>query len=84
MSIIEAIGLVAAVLGTACWFPQAVKTVKSRETRDLSLLTQAGFVMASSLWLVYGLLIASWPVMVSNLVTLPILVLLLVFKLRFG
>jgi MtN3 and saliva related transmembrane protein len=84
MSIIEAIGLVAAVLGTVCWFPQAVKTVRSRETRDLSLVTQAGFVMASSLWLVYGLLIASWPVMVSNLVTLPILVLLLVFKLRFG
>jgi MtN3 and saliva related transmembrane protein len=84
MSIIEAIGLVAAVLGTVCWLPQAVKTVRSRETRDLSLVTQAGFVMASSLWLVYGLLIASWPVMVSNLVTLPILVLLLVFKLRFG
>jgi MtN3 and saliva related transmembrane protein len=82
--IIEVIGFVAAVLGTICWFPQALKTVRTRETRDLSLLTQAGFVMASSLWLVYGILITSWPVILSNMVTLPVLVLLLLFKLRFG
>jgi MtN3 and saliva related transmembrane protein len=83
-ALIEIIGMVAAVLGTLCWFPQAVKTIRSRETRDLSLLTQAGFVLASSLWLFYGLLITSWPVIISNLVTLPVLVLLLGFKLRFG
>lgn len=81
---IETIGLIAAILGTLCWFPQALKTVKTRETRDLSLLTQSGFVVASSLWLAYGAMIGSWPIIVSNLVTLPVLVLLLAFKLRFG
>jgi MtN3 and saliva related transmembrane protein len=83
-ALIETIGMFAAVLGTLCWFPQAVKTIRSRETRDLSLLTQAGFVAACSLWLLYGILIVSWPVILSNMITLPVLVLLLGFKLRFG
>ncbi len=82
--IIETIGLAAALLGTVCWFPQALKTVRTRETRDLSLMTQIGFVIASSLWLFYGVLITSWPVILSNMVTLPLLLLLLVFKVRFG
>jgi MtN3 and saliva related transmembrane protein len=83
-AIIESLGFVAAVLGTICWFPQALKTIRTRETRDLSLLTQFGFVLACSLWLTYGVLIGSWPVIASNLVTLPLLVTLLAFKLRYG
>jgi MtN3 and saliva related transmembrane protein len=81
---IESIGLVAAILGTMCWFPQSLKTLQTRQTRDLSLLTQSGFVIASLLWLSYGVLLGSWPIIVSNVITLPMLVLLLGMKLRYG
>jgi MtN3 and saliva related transmembrane protein len=82
--LIEWLGLLAAVIGTLCWFPQAVKTLRTRETRDLSLLTQIGFVCSSSLWLFYGIMIGSWPIIFSNMITMPLLVVLLFMKLRFG
>lgn len=81
---IEILGFSAAVLTTLCWLPQAVQTVRTRDTRAISLWTQAMFATGIGLWLVYGLLIASWPLIGANAVSLALVLVILTMKLRHG
>jgi len=81
---VELIGGIAAVLTTLCWLPQAVKVLRTRETRDLSLTTYGAFALGIALWLAYGLLIGSVPVVAANAVTLVLVLGIVSLKLRFG
>lgn len=81
---IEGLGIVAALLTTLCWVPQAVRTIRLRDARAISLWTQVFYGLGLLLWLVYGLLIASWPLVGSNGVTLVLVAIIIVMKLRFG
>ncbi|MGL4727568.1 MAG: SemiSWEET transporter [Bosea sp. (in: a-proteobacteria)] len=81
---IEIIGMVAAVLTTACWVPQAVRTIRTKETRGISLWAQILLVCGIALWLVYGLLIMSWPLIFANTVTFGLVAIILTLKLRYG
>jgi MtN3 and saliva related transmembrane protein len=81
---IDAVGLSAAVITTVCWIPQAVQILRTKDTRAISLLTQAAFTVGIALWLGYGILSGSLPVIVSNAVTLPLVGAILVLKLRHG
>lgn len=78
---IEITGLAAACLTTAAFFPQAIKTIRERTTTGLSLTMYLLLVTGVVMWLTYGLLIGSWPLILANaIVVLPqlaILVLLL-------
>ena len=80
----DLIGYSAGLLATAAFVPQVAKTFKERSTRDISLGMYVLFCAGVGLWLVYGLLIASWPVIVSNFVTLILAGAVLVLKLRHG
>lgn len=80
----ETIGGLAAALTTICWLPQAWRTIRTRETRAISAVTQGLFAIGLALWLVYGLGIGSWPIIVANALTLVLVSTILVMKLRFG
>jgi MtN3 and saliva related transmembrane protein len=82
--LIETIGVVAAALTTLCWVPQAIKVIRTRHTSDLSLIAQAVFAAGVLLWLVYGALIISWPLIIANAITLAVATTILVLKLRYG
>ena len=75
----DVIGIVAACLTTGAWAPQAIKILKSRETRAISLVGQSVFASGTALWFVYGLFIGSWPVIIANGLTL-LLVLAIIGK----
>jgi MtN3 and saliva related transmembrane protein len=81
---IETLGFAAAFLTTLCWVPQAWRTIRTRDTRAISLWTQALLASGVVLWLVYGLQIASLPVVAANAITLVLVSVILVMKLRFG
>jgi MtN3 and saliva related transmembrane protein len=81
---IEIIGMIAAVLSTACWVPQAVRTIRTKDTRGISLWAQILLVSGIGLWLVYGLLIMSWPLIFANTVTFGLVATILTLKLRYG
>ena len=66
---IELIGSIAAVLTTAAFFPQVIKTVKTRSTDDLSWSWLIMFSAGVLLWLAYGVGIGSLPVIAANAVT---------------
>ena len=42
------------------------------------------FTLGVALWLIYGVLLNSWPIIVSNVVTLVLAGVVLAMKLRFG
>jgi MtN3 and saliva related transmembrane protein len=84
MSSIELLGFVAAVLTTLCWLPQALKTIRTRDTRSLSLVTQSAFTVGIVLWLVYGVLIGNAPLIFANIVSFVLVGTILVMKLRYG
>jgi MtN3 and saliva related transmembrane protein len=81
---IELIGYLAATLTTAAFLPQVVQVWQSKSTRDLALPTLLSFIGGVSMWLLYGLLLNSTPIIVANAVTLVLNLVILRFKLKYG
>jgi MtN3 and saliva related transmembrane protein len=63
---IEAIGYIAGALTTVAFVPQLVQTWRSRSAGDLSLSMLAVFTVGLVLWLIYGVALASWPLVLSK------------------
>ncbi|MFT3736870.1 MAG: SemiSWEET transporter [Rhodocyclaceae bacterium] len=84
MSFEDLVGYSAATLTTAAFIPQAWLTWKTRSAKGVSLGMYSVFVTGVFLWLVYGLFIGAWPVIVANAITLALASFILVMKLRFG
>ena len=82
--LVNGIGTVGAALTTLCWLPQALKILRERDTRAISLPAYVAFAVGIVFWLVYGLAIVDWPLIGSNVVTLGLLVPILVLKVRYG
>lgn len=83
MQITPLLGFVAGTLTTASFVPQAHKAWRSKRCDDLSwgmLLVFSGGVL---LWLVYGLLLGSAPIIVANAVTLALLLAIISMKARY-
>ncbi|MEP4378607.1 MAG: SemiSWEET transporter [Alphaproteobacteria bacterium] len=80
----DLIGGVAAVLTTIAFVPQVVKSWQTRSTRDISLGMFVIFGTGLSLWLVYGFIIESRPIIVANVVTLMLVAAMIAMKLRGG
>lgn len=80
----DLIGALAAMLTTAAFIPQAWMTWKKRHADGVSLGMYCIFTGGVALWLVYGLLIRAWPVIIANFVTLLLTLFILIMKIRFG
>jgi MtN3 and saliva related transmembrane protein len=80
---VETIGSFAAVCTTLCWVPQAAKIIREKQTQGISLITQAVFTVGLALWLIYGLFLMNWPLILSNAVTLLFSVAILILKVRY-
>ncbi|KAF1685432.1 hypothetical protein B1992_11855 [Pseudoxanthomonas broegbernensis] len=80
----EWVGYVAATLTTAAFVPQALKTLRSRDTRAISLGMYVVFTVGLCFWLAYGIVLGSWPMILSNVITLGLALVILALKLRHG
>ncbi len=80
----EWIGGIAATLTTCSFIPQVWKVWRTRHTKDISLLMYSLFSAGVALWLIYGILLSSWPIVVANTITLLLAGTVLALKLRFG
>ena len=83
-TIADIIGTIAAVLTTASFVPQVWLTYKTRDVSGVSLGMYSAFTIGVGLWLVYGLMVGAWPIVVANAVTLTMAIAILVMKLRFS
>lgn len=76
------IGFAAGALTTLSFVPQLLKTLRTRQTRDVSGWWLACFIGGLLLWLSYGLLLASPPIVVANLATLLLTLPILAVKIH--
>lgn len=83
MELVTAIGFTAGALTTVAFLPQLQRTWKMRSADDVSLAMLLTFTTGVLLWFVYGLLVQSWPIVVTNVVTFLLTAAILVLKLRF-
>lgn len=74
-------GYLAAALTTGSFLPQAWLTLKTRDVSGISVAMYSAFTAGVALWLVYGLMLGQWPIVVANLVTLVLAATILVTKL---
>jgi MtN3 and saliva related transmembrane protein len=80
----EWVGFVAAALTTFSFIPQAIRTIRTKETHGISLGMYVMFTVGIAFWLVYGLVLMSWPMILSNVVTLMLSGTILALKIRYG
>lgn len=83
MTLTDLIGTLAALLTTVSFLPQALQTFRTKDVRGISLGMYSAFTVGVALWLVYGLLLGAWPVVIANCVTLALSSAILVMKLRY-
>ena len=83
MSTTTMLGFLAGFLTTISFLPQVVKTWKSRSASDLSLGMLFVFSVGVICWLVYGLLLQEMPMILWNAVTLVLVLIILIMKLKF-
>ncbi len=74
----ELAGAAAATLTTLSFLPQVAKTWQTRSAADFSWAWLISFAAGLALWLVYGIALASIPLIAANGITLS-LVLAIVF-----
>ena len=79
----QVVGLAAALCSTASFAPQLVKLWRRKSGEAVSLRMYVLTVSGFSLWSVYGVLLASWPLVVANLVSLALSSAILALKLRY-
>ena len=81
---IEIFGYIAAVLTTAAFLPQLIKTLKTKKADDVSLVTLIMFIIGVLCWIIYGYKISSTPILIANLITLLLNLLILISKIYFS
>jgi MtN3 and saliva related transmembrane protein len=81
-SMIDAIGIVAGVLGVIAWWPQLKRVWSEKRHDGISVPTFLIVCLSISLWLAYGVLTESLPIIAANAVTLVVLLLLVLGVLR--
>ena len=80
----EWVGYAAALMTTLAFVPQALKTIRTRDTRSISLGMYVVFTAGIALWLVYGIALDSMPMILSNIVTFLLSATILGLKLKHG
>jgi MtN3 and saliva related transmembrane protein len=80
-SSIDLIGYLAGVLTTASFLPQAIMTIKTKDTSSLSLGMYSLFTLGVLCWLVYGIQLVNYAIILPNAITLMLAACILTFKL---
>jgi len=79
---IEVIGYCAAFLTTIAFLPQAIQSWRTRDLSGVSLGMYSLFTVGVGLWLIYGLIIEKWPLILANALTFALALSILLLKLR--
>lgn len=82
MNFITTLGLLAAVCTTFSFVPQVIHTLRTNDTRGISLGMYSMFCLGILLWLCYGVMISDWPIILANAVTICLAGCVLFLKLR--
>jgi MtN3 and saliva related transmembrane protein len=74
------LGLIAATITTSSFLPQAIQTLRTKHTKDISLGMYSLLTTGVLLWLIYGVMTKDLPLLIANGITFLFSVLILVYK----
>lgn len=77
------LGIIAAILTTSSFIPQAWRVIRTKDTRSISLGMYVLSVTGIAMWLIYGITIQDLPLILANGVTLIFSSIILVYKIRY-
>ena len=81
---IVVIGLIAGACTTVSLLPQVIKTIRIKETKDISLSMYIILSIGLFLWIFYGALINALPIILANTFSLILAVIILILKMKYG
>ena len=84
MTIVTILGFTAAALTTGSFLPQAIKTIRTKDTHSISFFMYLLFSTGTLLWLLFGLFSDNIPIVVANAITLVFAVIILIYKMKYG
>lgn len=79
----EFIGTIAAVLTTMSFLPQAIKVIRTKDTSGISLGMYGAFVLGVFLWIVHGIRIQEWNLIIANVITFVFASVILIYKIKY-
>ena len=81
---IEFFGYFAAILTTAAFLPQLIKTYRTKKAEDVSSVTLIMFICGVAFWIIYGYKISSSPILIANTITLILNLFILISKVYYS
>ena len=83
-NLIKIIGLIGAALTTFSFLPQAVKAIRTKHTKDLSMPMLIMLIFGIAFWVTYGILIKNIPLIAANSVSLVLMTTIYFIKRKYG
>ncbi len=83
MTILDNLGIIAGSLTTGSFVPQLVRIVKEKTTKEISLGMFLMSFMGLNCWLVFGILLGSKPIIVSNTLSIAMVSVIILYKLKY-
>lgn len=66
MTVLEVLVTVFGVVGGLAVFPQVYKIFKRKSAKDISILTYSLLFIATIFWLLYGIELNNFPILIAN------------------
>ncbi len=79
----DLLGFAGATCTTVSFVPQVLKVRRTRSAADISSGMYLLFILGLGLWLAYGVMIVSWPILIANTLTIGLAATVLWMKWRF-
>ncbi len=77
------LGIMAGILTTISFVPQVIKIYRTKDAKGLSTATFTIFSCGVFLWLLYGIVVGEWPIILANGITLILILAIIVMKFRY-
>ena len=78
------LGYIAGVLTTFCYIPQIIRVFRLKSAKEISLLFTVLLLIGVAVWLVYGIFLTLYPIIIWNAIGVVIVAMLLYAKLKYG
>lgn len=83
MTGVDILGYAAGAITSLTFLPQVIKTWKLRSARDISLMMFLIAAINEVMWIVYGILLDNWVIILTNVIVLSMSLIMIYFKLRY-
>ena len=80
----EIIGFLAGFILSLSFVPQAIKSIKTKDTKSIALSTYILQIIGITLWFTYGVILQSNPIMFWNGISFFVVGAVLITKIRYG